>query len=90
MIPFPNYAIIIPTWLILRDVKVPVVVMMAVLLKLNILGSIFNGKIILENSEPRTATLSPLVSLIVGEPSVYKAHKTKQPSESSESCSRGG
>ena len=58
-------------------------------LKLNILGSIFNGKIVFENSEPRTATLSPLVSLIVGEPSVYKAYKTKQPSDSSESCSRG-
>ncbi|MBQ5985058.1 MAG: recombinase family protein, partial [Bacteroidales bacterium] len=59
-------------------------------LKLNILGSIFNGKIVFENSEPRTATLSPLVSLIVGEPSVYKTPKRKQPSESSESCSRGG
>ena len=70
--------------------KVPVVVMMAVLLKLNILGSIFSGKIVFENEAPRTATLSPLVSLIVGEPSVYKTHKTKQPSESSESCSRGG
>ena len=42
------------------------------------------------NEAPRTATLSPLVSLIVGEPSVYKTHKTKQPSDSSESCSRGG
>ncbi len=41
------------------------------------------------NEAPRTATLSPLVSLIVGEPSVYKTHKTKQPSDSSESCSRG-
>ena len=39
---------------------------------------------------PRTATFSPLVSLIVGEPSVYKTPKTKQPSDSSESCSRGG
>ena len=58
-------------------------------LKLNILGSIFSGKIVFENEAPRTASLSPLVSLIVGEPSVYKAHKTKQPSESSESCSRG-
>ena len=58
-------------------------------LKLNILGSIFSGKIVFENEAPRTATLSPLVSLIVGEPSVYKAHKTKQPSDSSESCSRG-
>ena len=59
-------------------------------LKMNILGSLFTGKIVFENSAPRTATLSPLVSLIVGEPSVYKAHKTKQPSDSSESCSRGG
>lgn len=59
-------------------------------LKLNILGSIFNGKIVFENSVPRTATLSPLVSLIVGEPSIYKVPKTKQPSDSSESCSRGG
>ena len=59
-------------------------------LKLNILGSIFSGKIVFENSVPRTATLSPLVSLIVGEPSVYKTPKTKQPSESSASCSRGG
>ena len=39
---------------------------------------------------PRTSTFSPLVSLIVGEPSVYKTPKTKQPSDSSESCSRGG
>ncbi len=45
-----------------QGLQVPVVVMMAVLLKLNILGSIFNGKIIFENSVPRTATLSPLVS----------------------------
>jgi hypothetical protein len=59
-------------------------------LKLNILGSIFSGKIVFENEAPRTATLSPLVSLIVGEPSVYKTPKTKQPSENSESCSRGG
>ena len=59
-------------------------------LKLNILGSIFSGKIVFENEAPRTATLSPLVSLIVGEPSVYKAHKTKQLSDSSESCSKGG
>ena len=59
-------------------------------LKLDILGSIFSGKIVFEKSEPRTATLSPLVSLIVGEPSVYKTPKTKQPSDSSESCSRGG
>lgn len=41
------------------------------------------------NEAPRTATLSPLVSLIVGDPSVYKTPKTKQPSDSSESCSRG-
>ena len=59
-------------------------------LKLNILGSIFSGKIVFENEAPRTATLSPLVSLIVGDPSVYKTPKTKQPSETSESCSRGG
>ena len=57
--------------------QVAVVVVLAILLKLNILGSIFNGKIVFENEAPRTATLSPLVSLIVGEPSVYKAHKTK-------------
>ena len=58
-------------------------------LKLDILGSIFSGKIVFEKTEPRTATLSPLVSLIVGDPSVYKTHKAKQPSDSSESCSRG-
>ena len=29
------------------------------------------------NEAPRTATLSPLVSLIVGEPSVYKTPKNK-------------
>ena len=58
-------------------------------LKVNILGSIFSGKIIFENSEPRTATLSPLVALIVGEPSVYRTPKTKQPSDSSESCIGG-
>ena len=46
-------------------------------LKLNILGSIFSGKIVFENEAPRTATLSPLVSLIVGEPSVYKTPKSK-------------
>ena len=69
--------------------QVAVVVVLAILLKLNILGSIFNGKIVFEKNEPRTATLSPLVSLIVGEPSVYKAYKTKQPSDSSESCREG-
>ena len=58
-------------------------------LKLDILGSIFSGKIILENSEPRTATLSPLVSLIVGKSKTCNPTKTKQPSDSSESCSRG-
>ncbi len=70
-----------------QGLQVPVVVMMAVLLKLNILGSIFSGKIVFENSVPRTATF---VSLIVGAPNVYKTPKTKQPSENSESCSRGG
>ncbi len=45
-----------------QGLKVPVVVMMAVLLKLNILGSIFSGKIVFEKEAPRTATLSPLVS----------------------------
>ncbi|MBQ2550701.1 MAG: hypothetical protein II560_05780, partial [Bacteroidales bacterium] len=69
----------IPIWLILRDVEV-----------LQVRVRFSTGKIVFENEAPRTATLSPLVSLIVGEPSVYKAHKTKQPSENSESCSRGG
>ena len=59
-------------------------------LKLNILGSIFSGKIVFENSEPRTANLSPIVSLIVGKSDNYKPLKEKQPSDSSESCSRGG
>ena len=59
-------------------------------LKLNILGSIFSGKIIFEKTEPRTATLSPLVSLIVGKSTISKGHITKQLSDSSESCSRGG
>ena len=35
-------------------------------LKLDILGSIFSGKIIFENNEPRTAELTPLVSIITG------------------------
>ena len=58
-------------------------------LKLHILGSIFSGKFVFENSEPRTAELSPLVSLIVGKPSDCKAPKTKTPSEKSESVSWG-
>ena len=72
-----------------QGLEIAVVIVLAILLKLNILGSIFTGKIVFEKSEPRTATLSPLVSLIVGDPSVYKAPKEKQPSETSESCSRG-
>ena len=58
-------------------------------LKLHILGSIFSGKFVFENSKPRTAELSPLVSLIVGKPSDCKAPKTKTPSEKSESVSWG-
>ena len=41
------------------------------------------------NEAPRTATLLPLVSLITGKPIDWKPHKTKQPSDSSGSCSRG-
>ena len=58
-------------------------------LKLNILGSIFSGKIVFENFEPRTADLTPLVSLIIGKPNDYKPPKTKTPSEKSESVSWG-
>ena len=58
-------------------------------LKLDILGSIFSGKIVFEKNEPRTAELTPLVSIITGKPSNWKPLKTKQPSDSSESCSRG-
>ena len=58
-------------------------------LKLNILGSIFSGKIVFENSAPRTATLSPLVSLIVGKSNTCEALNEKTPSESSESVGRG-
>ncbi len=58
-------------------------------LKLDILGSIFSGKIIFENNEPRTATLSPLVSLITGNPIDCAPKETKQLPEQSESCSRG-
>jgi len=73
-----------------QGLKVPVVVMMAVLLKLNILGSIFSGKIVFEKNEPRTAELTPLVSLITGKQIDWKSLNTKQLPDSSESCSRGG
>lgn len=59
-------------------------------IKLNILGSIFTGKIVFENSEPRTATLSPLVSLITGNPTICKGGKTKTPPDCTGSVSRGG
>lgn len=59
-------------------------------LKLNILGSIFNEKIVFENSKPRTTELSPLVSLIAGKPSNCKGTKTKKPSDNSVGFSRGG
>lgn len=43
-----------------QGLKVPVVVMMAVLLKLNILGSIFSGKIVFEKMslEPQNSRRS--------------------------------
>ncbi len=59
-------------------------------LKLNILGSIFNEKIVFENAEPRTTELSPLVSLIAGKPSDWKGAKTKKPSTTVEGFVRGG
>ena len=59
-------------------------------IKLNILGSIFTGKIVFENSEPRTVTLSPLVSLITGNPTICRGGKTKTPPDCTGSVSRGG
>ena len=58
-------------------------------LKLDILGSIFSGKIVFEKNEPRTAELTPLVSIITGKPIDWKPLNTKQLPETSESCSRG-
>ena len=59
-------------------------------LKLNILGSIFSGKIVFENLQPRTESLSPLVSLITGNSRDYKGIKTKKPLSNDKSFSRGG
>lgn len=59
-------------------------------LKLNILGSIFSGKIVFENEKPRTENLSPLVSLITGNPSTYKGEIKKKPSNDIEGFTRGG
>ena len=58
--------------------------------KLRILGSIFSEKVVFENSNPRTAELSPLVSLITGKTSNYTPIKKKELSDSSESPVRGG
>ena len=59
-------------------------------LKINILGSIFTGKIVFENEKPRTENLSPLLSLITGKTSSYDGGKKKKPSNDIESFSRGG
>ena len=59
-------------------------------LKLNILGSIFSEKIVFEDLQPRTDSLSPLVSLITGKSRDYKGVKTKKPLSNDKSFSRGG
>lgn len=59
-------------------------------LKINILGSIFSGKIVFENEKPRTENLSPLLSLIAGKTSSYRGNKKKKPSNDIESFTRGG
>ena len=58
--------------------------------KLQILGSIFNGKIDLENLKTRTADFSPLVSLIAGNTDFCKGEKEKGLSDFAESPVRGG
>lgn len=58
--------------------------------KINILGSIFSGKIVIDDFFPRTVNLSPLVSLIVGKSDGSESVKTKKPSNDIESFSRGG
>ncbi len=58
--------------------------------KLQILGSIFNGKIDLENLKTRTADFSPLVSLIVGNTDFCKGEKEKGLSDFAESPVKGG
>ena len=58
--------------------------------KLQILGSIFNGKIIWENLKTRTPDFSPLVSLIVGNTDFCNGKKETEPSDFAESPAEGG